>query len=160
MGAVAIVASQGTLEKGPRKLALAHARPRPAVFCIMALLLVCLYSAFAIQRLVAASAPPTVTFTLGIAYRDVTYCNSQTMDVFVPRGAAVHPLPLAIFVHGGGLTGGDKGYVNPTFLNVLATAGFAVASLNYRLAPHDTFPAQIQDVKCGDSVPSFQRADV
>src|SRR3974390_1596957 len=130
----------------------------PAIACIAALLLICLYSAFAIHRVIASTAAPTVTFTLGSTYRDVTYCNSQTLDLYVPRSAAARPLPLAIFVHGAGLTAGDKGYLNPTFLNALARAGFAVASLNYRLAtgslnyqfaPSYPFPAQIQDVKCG-----------
>jgi acetyl esterase/lipase len=88
----------------------------------------------------------------------VTYCSSQTLDVYVPSSAATRPLPLAIFVHGAGLTAGDKGYLNPTFLNALARAGFAVASLNYRLAagilsyrfaPSYPFPAQLEDVKCG-----------
>ena len=130
----------------------------PAIACIAALLLICLYSAFAIHRVIASNAAPTVTFTLGTTYRDVTYCNSQTLDLYVPRSAAARPLPLAIFVHGAGLTAGDKGYLNPTFLNALARAGFAVASLNYRLAtgslnyqfaPSYPFPAQIEDVKCG-----------
>jgi len=93
----------------------------------------------------------------GTAYRDVTYCNSQTLDVYVPGSAATRPLPLAIFVHGGGMTG-DKADLPPAFLNALARAGFAVASLNYRLAvptlnyrlaPSNQFPAQIEDLKCG-----------
>ena len=96
---------QGVLERGRKQPVRAHAPPLPALLCIVALLGVCLYSAFVIQKMVAANAPPTVTFTLGTAYRDVTYCNSQTMDVFVPSSAAIHPLPLAVFVHGGGLTG-------------------------------------------------------
>ena len=122
----------------------------PAIVCVVALVLISLYSAFAIDRIVASNAPPPPpAFTLGTAYRDVTYCNSQTLDVYVPSSAATRPLPLAIFVHGGGLTAGDKAYLNPAFLKALATTGFAVASLNYRLAPHYRFPAQIQDVKCG-----------
>ena len=141
-----------------QKPSLAHASRFPAIVCIAAILLTCLYSAFAIHRVVASNASPAVTFTLGTAYRDVTYCNSQTLDVYVPSSAATRPLPLAIFVHGAGLTAGDKGYLNPTFLNALARAGFAVASLNYRLAtaslnyrfaPSYPFPAQIEDVKCG-----------
>jgi acetyl esterase/lipase len=159
------MAMQGAVEKARRKPSLARAPRFPALVCLAALLLVCLYSAFAIHRLIASNAAPTVRFTLGTAYRDVTYCNSQTLDVFVPAKAATRPLPLAIFVHGGGLTGGDKGYLNPTFLSALARAGFAVASLNYRLAagslnyrlapssqslaPGNKFPAQIEDVKCG-----------
>ena len=155
------MATQDTLDKARRKRSLARASRLPALVCIAAVLLICLYSAYAIHRLMASSAlvpPPPVTFTLGTAYRDVTYCNSQTLDVYVPSSAATRPLPLAIFVHGGGLTVGDKANLNPTFLNALARAGFAVASLNYRLAaaslnyrlaPGNQFPAPIEDVKCG-----------
>jgi acetyl esterase/lipase len=107
------VAFQGTLQQAGKKSARALP-PAPAVACIAAMTLICLYSAFAIHRMVASNAPPTVSFTLGTAYRDVTYCNSQTLDVFVPTGAT-RPLPLAIFVHGAGLIAGDKGYLNPTF---------------------------------------------
>lgn len=139
---------QGTLQKPRRRASLARTPQLPAIVCVGAILLICFYSALAIQRLVASNAPPFVTFALGTAYRDVTYCNSQTLDVFIPSEAATRPLPLAIFVHGAGLIGGAKGYLNPTFLNALATAGFAVASVNYRLAPHSRWPAQIEDVKC------------
>jgi acetyl esterase/lipase len=152
------MAIQDALEKARRKQSPARPPRFPAIVCIAAILMVCLYSAFAIHRMVASNGSPTVTFTLGTAYRNVTYCNSQTLDIFVPRKAATRPLPLAIFVHGAGLTAGDKGYLNPTFLNALARAGFAVATLNYRLAagilsyrlaPSHPFPAQIEDVKCG-----------
>jgi acetyl esterase/lipase len=144
------MAVQGKLEKAGRKPSLAHVPQFPAVVCVAALLLICLYSVFAIHRVIVSNAaPPPPRFTLGTAYRDVTYCNSQTLDVYVPSSAAGRRLPLAIFIHGGGLTAGDKAYLNPTFLNALARAGFAVASLNYRLAPSNQFPAQIEDVKCG-----------
>ena len=144
------MAVQDKLQKARRKPSQDRAPQLAAVVCIAAILLICLYSAFAIHRMLAANGPPPPpTFTLGTAYRDVTYCNSQTLDVYVPRSAATRPLPLAIFVHGGGLTAGSKAYLNPTFLNALARAGFAVASLNYRLAPGNQFPAQIEDVKCG-----------
>ena len=96
------MARQDAPEKARRKPSLAHAPKFPAIVCIAALLLICLYSAFAIHRMIASNVAPAVTFTLGTAYRDVTYCNSQTLDVYVPRSAATRPLPLAIFVHGGG----------------------------------------------------------
>jgi len=119
----------------------------PAVICIAAILLISLYSALAINKVIVSNAPPTVVFTLGTAYRDVTYGNSQTMDIYIPSQTVTHPLPLAIYVHGGGLTSGDKSDINPVFLNALASAGYAVASVNYRLAPLHKFPAQIEDVK-------------
>jgi len=120
----------------------------PAIVCIGAIVLICLYSASTIDGVIASNAPPTVVFTLGTADRDVTYCNSQTMDIYIPSVAVARPLPLAIFVHGGGLTSGDKADINPVFLNALASAGYAVASVNYRLAPQSKYPAQIEDLKC------------
>jgi len=70
------------------------------------------------------------------------------MDIYIPSAASTRPLPLAIYVHGGGLTAGDKSDINPVFLGALASAGYAVASVNYRLAPQYKFPAQIEDLKC------------
>ncbi len=120
----------------------------PAVICIVAIILISGYSAFTIDTVIVSNAPPTVVFTLGTVERDVTYGNSQTLDLYMPSAAVTRPLPLAIFVHGGGLTSGDKRNINPAFLNALASAGYVVASVNYRLAPQYKFPAQIEDLKC------------
>jgi acetyl esterase/lipase len=46
------------------------------------------------------------------------------------------------------MTAGDKSDINPVFLDALASAGYAVASVNDRLAPEFSFPTQIEDVKC------------
>ena len=92
--------------------------------------------------------PPHVAFTLGTAHRDLTYCNAQKLDLYVPRAAVTRPLPIAMYVHGGGMTAGDKSDLSPIFLDALASSGYAVASVNYRLAPGSRFPAQIEDVKC------------
>lgn len=95
-----------------------------------------------------STAPGNVPFPLGTADRNLTYCNSQTLDLYIPRAAVTRPLPIAMYVHGGGMTAGDKSDLNPVFLNALASAGYAVVSVNYRLAPQFKFPAQIEDVKC------------
>ena len=95
-----------------------------------------------------STAPGNVPFPLGTADRNLTYCNSQTLDLYIPRAAVTRPLPVAMYVHGGGMTAGDKSDLNPVFLDALASAGYAVASVNYRLAPQFKFPAQIEDVKC------------
>jgi acetyl esterase/lipase len=89
-----------------------------------------------------------VPFPLGTADLSLPYCNSQTLDLYLPRAAVTRPPPIAMYVHGGGMTSGDKSNLNPVFLNALASAGYAVVSVNYRLAPRFKFPAQIEDVKC------------
>ena len=94
------------------------------------------------------TAAADVPFSLGTAHRNLTYCNSQQLDLYIPRTAPTRPLPIALYVHGGGFTAGDKSDLNPTFLDALASAGYAVVSVNYRLAPASHFPAQIEDVKC------------
>lgn len=93
------------------------------------------------------SAPHEVPFALGAADRNLTYCNSQKLDLYIPRAAA-RPLPVAMYVHGGGMTAGDKADLDPVFLHALASAGYAVASVDYRLAPQSRFPVQIEDVTC------------
>jgi len=117
-----------------------------AVVAVVAILAISLYSAYTINGVITSNAP-TVAFTLGSAYRDVTYCNAQTLDLYVPTAAA-RPLPLAVFVHGGGFHSGDKADINPEFLNALASAGYAVASVNYQLAPLAKYPTQFEDVEC------------
>ena len=94
------------------------------------------------------TAAADVPFSLGTAHRNLTYCNSQQLDLYIPRTAPTRPLPIVLYVHGGGFTSGDKSDLNPTFLNALASAGYAVVSVNYRLAPASHFPSQIEDVKC------------
>jgi acetyl esterase/lipase len=117
------------------------------VIAIAALVAIGLDAGYTING-VLSSNTPTLAFTLGPAYRDLNYCGSQTLDLYVPAAAARRPLPLAVFVHGGGTVSGDKTNLKPVFLNALASAGYAVASVNYRLAPMAKFPAQLEDVKC------------
>lgn len=79
-------------------------------------------------------------------YRDVAYVTDgherQKLDLYVPDTG--ENLPLIIWVHGGAWRGGDKtNYIRMEYLK----AGYAGASLNYRLSQHAVFPAQIEDVK-------------
>jgi len=127
--------------------------------CIAAIVVIGL--AFVINDIILSSAPTSVPFSLGTVIRNVTYGDSQTLDLYIPNQTTVHPLPLVIFVHGGGMTSGDKSdiayarltssdksNINPIFLDALASAGYAVASINYRLVPQYKYPAQIEDLKC------------
>ncbi|MYC76595.1 alpha/beta hydrolase [Candidatus Poribacteria bacterium] len=79
-------------------------------------------------------------------YRDVAYVTDgherQKLDLYVPEVG--ENLPLIIWVHGGAWRGGDKAhYIQMEYLK----AGYAGASINYRLSQHAIFPAQIEDVK-------------
>lgn len=119
----------------------------PAAICIITLVVISLYSGYVINNVIASNTPPPVPFTLGKVDHNVVYSGSQTMDIYIPNVTSTRPLPLVVYVHGGGMTSGDKSNINPIFLNKLASSGYAVASINYRLAPHDKYPSQIQDVK-------------
>ena len=58
-----------------------------------------------------------------------------------------HPA-LVVFIHGGGWVTGDKrGPLPTTAVEFFLEPGYAVASVNYRLADEATFPAQLLDVK-------------
>ncbi len=57
-----------------------------------------------------------------------------TMDYYAPKGDGVHP--IAIIIHGGGYHGGDSKSGSEAYVaDFLAPAGYAVFSVNYRLAP-------------------------
>ncbi|HXF04639.1 MAG TPA: alpha/beta hydrolase fold domain-containing protein [Blastocatellia bacterium] len=84
--------------------------------------------------------------------RDVTYCTvgdvALKMDIYYPA-ASRGPAPVAVYVHGGGWTTGDKARGEGVRdIPELVARGYLVAAVNYRLAPRYKFPAMIQDVKC------------
>ncbi len=57
---------------------------------------------------------------------------------------ADHPLPVIVWIHGGGWSGGSKeGCPAVRFVG----KGYAVASINYRFSQQALFPAQIEDCK-------------
>jgi acetyl esterase/lipase len=56
------------------------------------------------------------------------------------------PLPAIVCLHGGGWVGGDRKQLSQT-LAALARRGYVAVSPDYRLAPADRFPAQIEDCK-------------
>jgi len=89
------------------------------------------------------SATPTAAQSfMNVAYATVS--EAQKLDLYLPTGTG--PFPLVIFVHGGAFKMGDKNMVG-TDANAFLTAGYAVASINYRLTGEAIFPAQIQDAK-------------
>src|SRR5712692_1636122 len=68
------------------------------------------------------------------------------MDYYPPAGPAPHP--IAIIIHGGGFVGGtSKNNSEAYCADFLAPAGYAVFSINYRLAPKFPYPAMVEDVE-------------
>ena len=68
---------------------------------------------------------------------------SLNLDLYLPKGAP-GPVPLIIWIHGGGWRTGDKSTCRVV---PLVPSGFAVASLDYRFSQQAIFPAQIYDCK-------------
>lgn len=70
---------------------------------------------------------------------------SLKLDVNVPDGKGL--FPIAIVVHGGGWSRGDKQDEITTILTPLTEAKFTWFSINYRLAPAHRYPAGLEDVE-------------
>lgn len=79
-------------------------------------------------------------------YNDLAYASHArgVLDLMIPRTSSA-PMPLVIWIHGGGWQSGDKS--NRAQATRLLCRGYAVAAVNYRLSGTDMFPAQIHDVK-------------
>ena len=117
--------------------------------------LICIIFTFSTSLLVSScglepwSVQPLSSEKLGTIENDVIYCNIDglylKMDIYYPHVAS-GLVPAILYLHGGGWYMGDKADI--LGFNELATRGYLVASINYRLAPQSTFPAQIEDVKC------------
>jgi len=66
------------------------------------------------------------------------------LDACVPEGAG--PFPVAILVHGGGWSGGDKATDITPWFKALTEGRYLWFSINYRLAPKHRWPACSDDV--------------
>lgn len=86
-------------------------------------------------------------------HRDVEYGvaggEKLLLDVSVPEGEG--PFPIAILVHGGGWSGGDKATADGgagigVWFGPLTAAKYTWFSINYRLAPKNRWPACLDDV--------------
>jgi acetyl esterase/lipase len=79
--------------------------------------------------------------------RDIAYIpdgdSSQRLDLYLPEKPNDKPLPLLVWVHGGGWLGGSKNE-NPG-MRFTARGEYASASVEYRFSNKAIFPAQIQD---------------
>lgn len=82
-------------------------------------------------------------------YKNIAYVKDghalQKLDLYLPENIGNKPLPLVIWVHGGGWQNGSKDKIERNLF--LLEKGFALASVDYRLTSDAIFPAQIYDCK-------------
>jgi len=94
----------------------------------------------------AAQTPPeSLEKITDIAYIDDGNIYHQ-LDVYYPKGTKKsEKLPVIIDIHGGGWMYGDKD-LNEYYCLALATQGYCVFNMSYRLVPDVTVNEQLQDV--------------
>jgi acetyl esterase/lipase len=113
-----------------------------------------------VALLLSAAAAPAAEPAV-ILRPDVTYAvvgpEKLRLDVAMPSAPGPHP--AVVCVHGGAWRVGDRkdlsrvsrmfdfGFPGKSLTRVFAERGFVAVSVGYRLAPHDKFPAQIEDLK-------------
>ncbi|GET36795.1 alpha/beta hydrolase [Microseira wollei] len=117
----------------------------------------CLFNlGLAILLLVSGCDRPTKIAT----YKDLEYSSYETkqgkqkllLDLFVPEEKSSQPLPVLIYIHGGGWVAGSKDLCLKNIqkrqgMQKFMGRGYALACINYRFSDRALFPAQIQDVK-------------
>ena len=90
-------------------------------------------------------------------FRDVQYAVVEgyrplLMDITVPDNVS-GPVPVVVCIHGGGWVAGSHkptpdAYIGyPLIWEAILSQGLAVASIQYRLAREQSFPAQLHDAK-------------
>ncbi len=130
-----------------------------------------LFLVVALPSVLAASCDPTdpppaasCVPTGATAHRDLRFASSlgvaanlQSLDLYVPvRPASCPPAPVVAYVHGGAFQVGDKANQIVDKVNLFTRAGWAFASVNYRLVnnagsgpTNGVYPAAEQDVAKG-----------
>lgn len=95
--------------------------------------------------------PGGVTSLADVTYSTIPGYRPMVVDIYMsPKKGG--PKPLVLFIHGGGWVAGHTRHSGPlanfpAVLAKLASEGFVVASLEYRLADEAKFPAQLQDAR-------------
>ncbi|QDU97185.1 alpha/beta hydrolase fold domain-containing protein [Lignipirellula cremea] len=84
--------------------------------------------------------------------RDLPYAATdnprQTLDLYLPKERASDgPLPVVVFIHGGGWQNGDKGGGGRMIAPLVESGHYIGVSIGYRLTGEASWPAQIHDCK-------------
>ena len=71
--------------------------------------------------------------------------QQQRLDIYYKTPQNRGPLPIVLFIHGGAWINGDKSMLHCLCQRV-ASQGYLVININYRLAPQYLYQQQIQDI--------------
>jgi len=71
--------------------------------------------------------------------------KDSTYDLYLPKNN-IQPVPVLIWVHGGGYVGGDKSGVKEFATRLSSDAQIAIVSMNYEKAPESKYPNQLIQV--------------
>ncbi len=97
------------------------------------------------KRIATLTPPSGLKETNNIPYLDDGHIHHQ-LDVYYPEGTMeTDRLPVLIDIHGGGWMYGDK-ELNKYYCLELATKGFVVFNMSYRLYPEVGVKEQLQDI--------------
>lgn len=69
----------------------------------------------------------------------------HVLDLYLAESEPDKPSPLVVFFHGGQFIAGDKSDTGTLDINALLKAGISVASIDYRAARYNPFPAPFED---------------
>lgn len=95
----------------------------------------------------APRTPENIDAKLDLPYAD-TENPRQRLDLYLPKAPqSTAPLPVIVFIHGGGWKGGDKASGINNIAPYVASGHYAGISVGYRLTNEAQWPAQIHDCK-------------
>ena len=92
--------------------------------------------------------PAALMAEMKVAKKDMTYPTgggSQTVRIYTPEDAGEGPLPVIVYYHGGGWVIADLDTYESSAMALAHKAKAIVASVEYRHAPENKFPAAHED---------------
>lgn len=92
--------------------------------------------------------PMALMAAMKVSKKDVAYPTAggtQAIRLYTPEGAGDGPLPVIVFYHGGGWVIADIDTYEASAMALAKKSNAIVASVEYRRAPENRFPAAHQD---------------
>lgn len=92
--------------------------------------------------------PMAVMAAMKVSKKDMTYPiagGTEPIRIYTPEGAGSAPLPVIVYYHGGGWVIADIDTYEASAMALAKKANAIVASVEYRRAPENKFPAAHED---------------